>query len=193
MKKIILALSFLAMMLGMTACKNSESVNAMLNPEKQEREFLRDAIRHHSPDVQRVDLIGNTVVYTHIFDGIIDVKTYTYDGDVCVEAERVYTFPSQMSALRHYRRAVEQADLYDNIELFNNEVKYDLKEAQHKLETKGLTKEQLKEKFDKQIADAKADLHKAGDKIKKAGCCIERDMPSCAKGKCDNKGKPAGK
>jgi hypothetical protein len=193
MKKIILALSFLAMMLGMTACKNSESVNAMLNPEKQEREFLRDAVRHHSPDVQRVDLIGNTVVYTHIFDGIIDVKTYTYDGDVCVEAERVYTFPSQMSALRHYRRAVEQADLYDNIELFNNEVKYDLKEAQHKLETKGLTKEQLKEKFDKQIADAKADLHKAGDKIKKAGCCIERDMPSCAKGKCDNKGKPAGK
>ena len=193
MKKIILALSFLAMMLGMTACKNSEPVNAMLNPEKQEREFLRDAVRHHSPDVQRVDLIGNTVVYTHIFDGIIDVKTYTYDGDVCVEAERVYAFPTQMSALRHYRRAVEQADLYDNIELFNNEVKYDLKEAQHKLETKGLTKEQLKEKFDKQIADAKADLHKAGDKIKKAGCCIERDMPSCAKGKCDNKGKPAGK
>ena len=181
------------MMLGMTACKNSEPVNAMLNPEKQEREFLRDAIRHHSPDVQRVDLIGNTVVYTHIFDGIIDVKTYTYDGDVCVEAERVYTFPSQMSALRHYRRAVEQADLYDNIELFKNEVKYDLKETQHKLETKGLTKEQLKEKFDKQIADAKADLHKAGDKIKKAGCCIERDMPSCAKSKCDNKGKPAGK
>ena len=193
MKRIFLVVSFLAMMLGMTACKNSESVNAMLNPEKQEREFLRDAIKHHSPDVQRVDLIGNTVVYTHIFDGIIDVKTYTYDGDVCVEAERVYTFPSQMSALRHYRRAVEQADLYDNIELFNNEVKYDLKEAQHKLETKGLTKEQLKEKFDKQIADAKADLHKAGDKIKKAGCCIERDMPSCAKGKCDNKGKPAGK
>ena len=193
MKKIILAVSFLAMMLGMTACKNSESIDQMLNPDKQEREFLRDAIKHRSPDVQRVDLIGNTVVYTHIFDGIIDVKTYTYDGDVCVEAERVYTFPSQMSALRHYRRAVEQADLYDNIELFNNEVKYDLKEAQHKLETKGLTKEQLKEKFDKQIADAKADLHKAGDKIKKAGCCIERDMPSCAKGKCDNKGKPAGK
>lgn len=188
MKKIILALSFLAMMLGMTACKNSESVNAMLNPEKQEREFLRDAIRHHSPDVQRVDLIGNTVVYAHIFDGIIDVKTYTYDGDVCVDAERVYAFPTQMSALRHYRRAVEQADLYDNIELFNNEVKYDLKEAQHKLETKGLTKEQLKEKFDKQIADAKADMHKAGDKIKKAGACIEKDMKCCdGKGKCGKK------
>ena len=192
MKKIILVVSFLAMLLGMTACKSNDTVK-MASPEEQEMKLLKDAIRHRSPDVQKVDIIGNSVIYTHIFDGIIDVKTYTYDGDVCVEAERVYTFPSQMSALRHYRRAVEQADLYDNIELFNNEVKYDLKEAQHKLETKGLTKEQLKEKFDKQIADAKADLHKAGDKIKKAGCCIERDMPSCAKGKCDNKGKPAGK
>ena len=196
MKKLMFILSCIAVAAVMTSCKDNgaKEARAELNaPFNQEREFMREAIRHHSPDVQRVDLIGNTVVYTHIFDGIIDVKTYTYDGDVCVEAERVYTFPSQMSALRHYRRAVEQADLYDNIELFNNEVKYDLKEAQHKLETKGLTKEQLKEKFDKQIADAKADLHKAGDKIKKAGCCIERDMPSCAKGKCDNKGKPAGK
>ena len=183
MKKIILAVSFLAMMLGMTACKNSETIDQMLNPDKQEREFLRDAIKHRSPDVQRVDLIGNTVVYTHIFDGIIDVKTYTYDGDVCVEAERVYAFPSQMSALRHYRRAVEQADLYDNIQLFNNEVRYKLKDAQHKLETDGLTKEQLKAKFDKQIADAKADMHKAGDRIKKAGKCIEDDIKCCGKDK----------
>ena len=189
----MLVMSFVAIMAAMTACKNSEAVqNAMLNPEKQEREFLREAIRHHSPDVQRVDLIGNTVVYTHIFDGIIDVKTYTYDGDVCVEADRVYAFPSQMSALRHYRRAVEQADLYDNIELFNNEVRYDLKEAQHKLETKGLTKEQLKAKFDKQIADAKADL-KANDRkmkadIKRDGQYIENDMNCCKeKGKCDKK------
>ena len=193
MKKLMLVMSFVAIMAAMTACKNSEAVqNAMLNPEKQEREFLREAIRHHSPDVQRVDLIGNTVVYTHIFDGIIDVKTYTYDGDVCVEADRVYAFPSQMSALRHYRRAVEQADLYDNIELFNNEVRYDLKEAQHKLETKGLTKEQLKAKFDKQIADAKADL-KAHDRkmkadIKRDGQYIENDMNCCKeKGKCDKK------
>ena len=143
MRKMILAMSALVMLAGMTACKSVEMQN-VLNAEKQEREFLREAIRHHSPDVQRVDLLGNTVVYTHIFDGIIDVKTYTYDGDVCVEAERVYTFPTQMSALRHYRRAVEQADLYDNIKLFNNEVKYDLKQQQHELETKGLTKEQLK-------------------------------------------------
>ena len=149
MRKMILAVSALAMMVGMTACKSGEAQNVAMNPEKQEREFLRDAIRHHSPDVQKVDLIGNSVVYTHIFDGIVDVKTYTYEGDVCVEAERVFVFPNQMSALRHYRRAVEQADLYDNIQMFKNEVKYDLKKQQHELETKGLTKEQLKAKFDK--------------------------------------------
>ena len=191
MRKMILAMSALAMMVGMTACKNGDAVqNAMMDPEKQERDFLREAIRHHSPDVQKVDLIGNTVVYTHIFDGIIDVKTYTYDGDVCVEAERVFTFPSQMSALRHYRRAVEQADLYDNIQMFKNEVKYDLKEEQHKLETKGLTKEQLKAKFDKQIDDAKADMKSRNEKMKAAmirdGKYIENDMKCCG-GKCTKK------
>ena len=166
MRKMILAMSVLAMMAGMTACKNGESMqNAMMNPDKQEREFLRDAIRHHSPDVQKVELIGNTVVYTHIFDGIIDVKTYTYDGDICVEAERVFTFPNQMSALRHYRRAVEQADLYEDIQMMKNEVKYDLKKEQYELETKGLTKEQLKAKFEKQISDAKADMHRQNEKM----------------------------
>ena len=161
----------------MTACKNAEMQNA-LNSERQEKEFLREAVKQRSPDVQRVDQIGNTVVYTHIFDGIIDVKTYTYDGDVCVEAERIYTFPNQMSALRHYRRAVEQADLYDNVEMLKNAVKYDLKKQQHELETKGLTKEQIKAKFDKQIYDAKADL-------KKGGQYIEKDMKCCdSKGKC---------
>lgn len=166
-------MSLVAALVAMTSCKNAEAIKqGVLEPEKQEREFLRDAIRHRTPDLQRVDLVGNTVVYTHIYDGIVDVKTYTYDGDVCIEAERVYTFPTQMSALRHYRRAVEQADLYDNIQLFNNEVRYDLKEAQHRLETAGLTKDQLKEKFDKQIADAKADL-------KKHGQYIEKDMDCC--------------
>ena len=191
MRKMILAVSALAMMVGMTACKNGNEQNAMMNPQKQEREFLRDAIRHHSPDVQRVDLIGNTVVYTHIFDGIIDVKTYTYDGDICVEAERVYTFPSQMSALRHYRRAVEQADLYDDIQLMKNEVKYDLKKQQHELETKGLTKEQLKAKFDKQISDAKADMHRHNEKmkadLKRDGQYIENDMKCCGKKDCKDK------
>ena len=191
MKKIIVAMSVLAMMVGMTSCKNPEA-QAVLNSEKQEREFLRETVRHHSPDVQRVDIIGNTVVYTHIFDGIIDVKTYTYDGDVCVEAERIYTYPTQMSALRHYRRAVEHAMLYDNIEMFNNQIKYDLKEEQHKLETKGLTKEQLKAKFDKQIADAKADMERHKDKIKadmkRDGRYIENDMNCCQKD-CKDKSK----
>lgn len=175
----------------MTACKNAEMQNA-LNSERQEKEFLREAVKQRSPDVQRVDLIGNTVVYTHIFDGIIDEKTYTYDGDVCVEAERVYTFPTQMSALRHYRRAVERAELYDNIQLFNNQVKYDLKQQQHELETKGLTMPQLKEKFDKQISDAKADMHRHNEKIKAdikvGGQFIEDDMNCCKdKGVCKDK------
>jgi hypothetical protein len=191
MRKLILAMSVLAMMLGVNACKGGDAQN-ILNAEKQEREFLRDAIRHRSPDVQRVDIIGNTLVYTHIFDGIIDEKTYTYDGDVCVEAERVYTFPTQMSALRHYRRAVERAELYDNIQLFNNQVRYDLKQQQHELETKGLTMPQLKEKFDKQISDAKADMHRHNEKIKAdikvGGQFIEDDMNCCKdKGVCKDK------
>ena len=153
-------------MVAMTGCKSNEAMKKdEVNPDKQEREFLRDAIRHKTPDLQRVDIIDSTVVYTHIFDGIVDIKTYTYAGDVCVEAERMYTFPTQMSALRHYRDAVEKAELYDKIEMFNNQVRYKLKEGQHKVETAGLTKEQLKAKFDKQIADAKADMKKKGEYI----------------------------
>ena len=163
-------MSALAVLVGMTACNNANSQAGMPNPQKQEREFLTEAIRHHSPDVQKVDLIGNTVVYTHIFDGIVDIKTYTFDGDECVEVERAFVFPDQMSALRHYRRAVEQADLYEDIQMFKKEVKYDLKKEQYKLETDGLTKEQLKAKFDKQIADAKADMQKNKSKADKP-CC----------------------
>ena len=183
----------------MTSCKDgvAKEARAELNaPYNQEREFMKDAVRHHSPDVQRVDLIGNTVIYTHIFDGIIDVKTYTYDGDVCVEAERIYTFPTQMSALRHYRRAVERAELYDDIQLLKNEVKYNLKEEQHKLETKGLTKEQLKAKFDKQIDDAKADMKAHNEKfkadMKHYGKDVEMEMGCCggkSKDCKDNAGK----
>ncbi len=156
------------MMAALTSCNTnaSQERKAMNEPMKQDREFMDKAVRQRSPDVMRVDMVGNAVVYTHIYDGIVDVKTYTYDGDVCVGVERVYTFPSQMSALRHYRRAIEKAELYDNIELFNNQVKYTLKKDQHKLETKGLTKEQLKAKFDKQIADVKADIEKENAKIK---------------------------
>ena len=152
MKKFTQITSCVALIVTMIACNTGagQERKAIDESMNQEKEFLREAIRHRSPDVQKVDIIGNTVVYTHIFNGIIDEKTYTYDGDVCVEAERVYTFPTQMKALRHYRRAVEKAELYDNIELFNNQVKYDLKKQQHELETKGLTKKQLKQKFEKQ-------------------------------------------
>ena len=168
MKKVMLLVSLAAIMAAAAGCNSNEKAvrRAMDEPMKQEREFMLDAIRHHSPDVQRVDIIDSTLVYTHIFDGIIDVKTYTFDGDVCVAAERVYTFPTQMSALRHYRDAIEKAELYDNIEMFNNQVKYDLKKQQAELETKGLTKEQLKAKFDKQINDAKADMKKMENKMK---------------------------
>ena len=156
MRKMILALSVLAMMVGVTGCKFDENSSAC--QAGNERQFLTDAIKNKSQDVQTVELNGNTVVYTHIFDGIVDIKTYEFEDDTCVEVERVYVFPDQMSALRHYRRAIEQAELYDDIQLFNNKVKYDLKQAQHELETKGLTPEQLKAKFEKQIAAAKADL-----------------------------------
>ena len=162
MRKVFLFMSAAIMIATLAGCKNNNSdyIKAVNEPMKQEREFMDRAIKDHSPDVMRVDMIDSTVVFTHIYDGIVDMKAYTFDGDVCVGAERVYTFPSQMSALRHYRRAIERAELYDKVEMFNNQVHYKLKDAQHSLETKGLTKEQLKQKFDKQIADDKADMAK---------------------------------
>ena len=167
---MILTMSVLAMLVGMTACSNANNQNGLPNPQTQEMKFLDQAVRQDSPDVQKVDIVDNTVVYTHIFDGIIDIKTYQFEGDECVATERVFVFPDQMSALRHYRMAVEQADLYEDIQIFKNQVKYDLKKAQYKLETDGLTKEQLKAKFDKQIADAKAEMQKIKCKIDKP-CC----------------------
>lgn len=167
MKRIMLVASSVAVLAAMTACHTNaeQERKAMNEPFKQEREFMDKAIKQHSPDVMRVDIIDSTLVYTHIYDGIVDVKAYTFDGDECVAAERIYTFPDQMSALRHYRNAIEKAELYDNIELFKNQVRYRLKEGQHRVESKGLTKEQMKAKFDKQIADAKADMAKEKDKM----------------------------
>ena len=161
MRKFLLVVSLAACVAAMTSCKDNpykEDRKAMDEQMRQERKFMDQAIKDHSPDVQRVDLIDSTVVYTHIYDGIIDIKAYTFSGNTCVEVERVYTFPNQMMALRHYRNAIERAELYDNIQLFNNQVKYDLKQQQYELETKGLTKEQLKAKFDEQIQKAKADF-----------------------------------
>ena len=161
MRKILIIMSFAAVLAAMTACKDNPFCREKKDADccaRQEKGMVTDAIRDKSNDYEQIEMIGNTVVYTHIFDGIIDEKTYTYDGDVCVGAERVYVFPDQLSALRHYRRAIEQAELYDDIKLLKNEVRYDLKEAQHKLETDGLTKEQLKARFDKQLSEAQKDL-----------------------------------
>lgn len=179
MKKEMLVVSVAAMMVALTGCCNTtggKGMKAVDQPMKQDKEFMDQAIRHRSPDVMKVDIVGNTVIYTHIYDGIVDVKSYTYDGDVCVSAERVYTFPNQMRALRHYRRAIETAELYDNIELFNNQVKYTLKKDQHKLETKGLTKEQLKAKFDKQISDVKAGMAEEKAKFDKEKAKMKKDF-----------------
>ena len=161
MKKMIFILSLAAIAAVMASCKGGpycQEREAVNKSARQEKKMIDNAIHNGSNEVAQVELIGNSVVYTHIYDGIIDIKTYTYDSDECSEVERVYIFPDQKSALRHYRRAVEQAQLYDNIELFNNQVKYDLKEAQHKLETAGLTKEQLKAKFDNEVALIKKHL-----------------------------------
>ena len=162
MRKVMLVVSMAVALAAMTGCKENAGYRAerqaMDGQMRQERKFMDQAIKDHSPDVQRVDLIDSTVVYTHIYDGIIDIKAYTFSGNTCVEVERVYTFPNQMMALRHYRNAIEKAELYDNIQLFNNQVKYDLKQQQHELETKGLTAEQLKAKFEAQIDKAKSDL-----------------------------------
>ena len=62
MRKVILSMSALAMMVGMAACNNANNQDGIPSPQKQEREFLNDAIKQRSPDVQKVDLIGNTVV-----------------------------------------------------------------------------------------------------------------------------------
>ncbi len=164
-------------MAAVTGCSANaqQERKAMNEPMKQDREFMDQAIKHRSPDVMKVDVVGNTVMFTHIYDGIVDVKSYTYEGDVCIAAERVYTFPNQMKALRHYRMAIEQAELYDNIELFNNQVKYKLKEGQHKLETAGFTKDQLKAEFDRQVADVKADMAKGKAVLEKEKAKIHKD------------------
>lgn len=136
--------------------------------KKQEKEFVKEAVKNHSSDVQKVEIIGNTVVCTRINDGIIDVSTYTYSGDECVKVEKVYTYPDQESALRHYKRAVNKADMYDKVEQIGNKVKYEVRKGQHELETKGLTKEQLKAKFDKQLKDVKDGIKDVQSELKKA-------------------------
>ena len=83
MRKIMLALSMAVALAAMTGCKDNpykDERHAMDDQMRQERKFMDQAIKDHSPDVQRVDLIDSTVVYTHIYDGIIDIKAYTFSG-----------------------------------------------------------------------------------------------------------------
>ena len=169
MKSIFVTLS-LAAVVALTACMNNpvaQEKKAIDAQAKQERQAVTAAIHDHADDFQQVEIVGNAVVYTHIYDGILDIKTYVYNNDTCVESERGYVFPDQMSALRHYRRAIEQAELYDDIQLMKNEVRYNLKQQQYDLETKGLTKEQLKTKFEDQMKAARADFDKAKKDCKK--------------------------
>ena len=67
MRKLIFVLSLVAGMVAMASCKDNPvkaERQAMNDQMRQEREFVTQAIRHHSPDVQRVDLVGNTVIFS---------------------------------------------------------------------------------------------------------------------------------
>ena len=78
-------MSIVAAFVAMTSCNSNSSAKLQKEADnasfRQEKEFLNDAIRHKSPDVQTVEIIDSTVVFTHIYDGIIDVKAYSFDGD----------------------------------------------------------------------------------------------------------------
>ena len=103
MKKIMLVVSCAALIAALTGCNTTaeQEKKAMDEPFKQEREFMRQAIKQHSPDVMRVDIIDSTLVYTHIYDGIIDVKAYTFDGDVCADEIQCGTL-GRNAAVRAY-------------------------------------------------------------------------------------------
>ena len=75
MKKFMSVVASVAILAAMTAChSNAEQEKKAIDQQfKQEREFMDQAIKQHSPDVMRVDIIDSTLVYTHIYDGIVDV------------------------------------------------------------------------------------------------------------------------
>ena len=70
MRNVFITMSIVALMAAMTACTSTDRQQkaVMDEPFRQEREFMDKAIKDRSPDVQKVDLVGNTVVYTHIYD-----------------------------------------------------------------------------------------------------------------------------
>ena len=173
MRKILSIVPILTLVMGITSCKNQKtSSDLAINPQTEEMQAVEEAIKVESPDFQEVKILENTLIYTHIYDGIVDVTTYTYSGDTCVEAERMYVYPDQISALRHYNKAVELATLYDEITLVGNQVKYNLKEAQYKEMTEGKNLQELKSDFDKDIESAQKDWKMRKEKLKSnSKCC----------------------
>lgn len=171
MKNVLLILSCVLAVTAVAACGRSCGKKSC--HKKSEKEFVKEAVKNRSSDLRTVEVVGDNVVYTRINDGVIDVTTYVYEGDECIRVERVYTYPDQESALRHYRRALEKADVYEKVEQFDNKVKCEIKKGHQELETKGLTKEQLKAKFDKQIKDIQAGINDAKSDIRKANADIK--------------------
>lgn len=173
MKKILSIVSIMTLTMVAVSCKNPKaSSEVAMIPQTAELQAIENAVKVESPDFQEVKILGNTLVYTHIYNGIVDVTTYTYNKDECVEAERMYVYPDQMSALRHYRKAIEMAALYDDIVLMGNQVKYNLKETQYKADTEGKDLKQLKSKFEKDIEAAQKDWKMRKEKLKSdSKCC----------------------
>lgn len=184
MRTIMSILSVILISLLVYSCQNPKNDLSAVTPQNVEAQILKNAIEDQSTDFQEVKIVGSTLVYTQITDGVLDIKTYTYDGDVCVESERMYVFPDQMSALRHYRTAIEMAALYDGIEQVGNQVIYNLKEAQFKAETAGKNLKQLQQKFETEIDSAYNDVKMKTEKLKsscKGKACSKPCSKSCGK------------
>ena len=67
MRNVFIIVSIAAMFAAMTACTSTDKQNkAMMDePFRQDREFMDKAIRDRSPDVQKVDIIGNSAIILH--------------------------------------------------------------------------------------------------------------------------------
>ena len=181
MRKIMSIVTVMIAGVILYSCKNADTAGSSIpTPQEVEENMIKSAVKDKSTDYQEVKIVGNALVYTQITDGVVDIKTFIFEGDTCVEAERMFVYPDQMSALRHYRDAVEMAALYDKIEILGNQIKYDLKEAQFKTETAGQNIRQLEEKFKNEIADAAKDVKMRNEKLK--SCCKSEACKSkCSK------------
>ncbi len=71
MKNVLLIIGCILAAMAVAACGRSCGKKSC--QKKQEKEIIKEAVRNRSSDVQKVEVIGNNVVYTRINDGIIDV------------------------------------------------------------------------------------------------------------------------